>query len=438
MAKLIVENNGPLHGIVEISGAKNAVLPLMAATLLTDEKCSINGIPDLTDVFVMKDMLTSFGAKVKAEKDDNGISRIDVQADDITNIRGSKELVSEMRASTMVMGPLLAKCGRCVMPLPGGCAIGSRPIDLHLKGFKALGATVIENSDESVISLVTDAEGLKGDIIYLDFPSVGATENILMAATLARGTTVIENAAKEPEIVDLANLLNKMGAKIKGAGTDTIRITGVDKLHGAIHTVIPDRIETATFMLAAAITRGKILIKNAIPGHVRPIIAKLKECNVDVEIVDEGIYVNGANKELVATDIKTLPYPGFPTDIQSPFMAFLTTVDGESKVKETVFENRFMHVNELNRMGAKISTRDREAFVHGNTKLVGAKVRATDLRAGAAMVLAGLVAEGVTEISEIYHIERGYENFTKKMKKLGAKIERVVEEGDKVERHVGI
>lgn len=438
MAKLIVENNGPLHGIVEISGAKNAVLPLMAATLLTDEKCSINGIPDLTDVFVMKDMLTSFGAKVKAEKDDNGISRIDVQADDITNIRGSKELVSEMRASTMVMGPLLAKCGRCVMPLPGGCAIGSRPIDLHLKGFKALGATVIENSDESVISLVTDAEGLKGDIIYLDFPSVGATENILMAATLASGTTVIENAAKEPEIVDLANLLNKMGAKIKGAGTDTIRITGVDKLHGAVHTVIPDRIETATFMLAAAITRGKILIKNAIPGHVRPIIAKLKECNVDVEIVDEGIYVNGANKELVATDIKTLPYPGFPTDIQSPFMAFLTTVDGESKVKETVFENRFMHVNELNRMGAKISTRDREAFVHGNTKLVGAKVRATDLRAGAAMVLAGLVAEGVTEISEIYHIERGYENFTKKMKNLGAKIERVVEEGDKVERHVGI
>lgn len=438
MAKLIVENNGPLHGIVEISGAKNAVLPLMAATLLTDEKCSINGIPDLTDVFVMKDMLTSFGAKVKAEKDDNGISRIDVQADDITNIRGSKELVSEMRASTMVMGPLLAKCGRCVMPLPGGCAIGSRPIDLHLKGFKALGATVIENSDESVISLVTDAEGLKGDIIYLDFPSVGATENILMSATLAKGTTVIENAAKEPEIVDLANLLNKMGAKIKGAGTDTIRITGVDKLHGAVHTVIPDRIETATFMLAAAITRGKILIKNAIPGHVRPIIAKLKECNVDVEIVDEGIYVNGANKELVATDIKTLPYPGFPTDIQSPFMAFLTTVDGESKVKETVFENRFMHVNELNRMGAKISTRDREAFVHGNTKLVGAKVRATDLRAGAAMVLAGLVAEGVTEISEIYHIERGYENFTKKMKNLGAKIERVVEEGDKVERHVGI
>ena len=438
MAKLIVENNGPLHGIVEISGAKNAVLPLMAATLLTDEKCSINGIPDLTDVFVMKDMLTSFGAKVKAEKDDNGISRIDVQADEITNIRGSKELVSEMRASTMVMGPLLAKCGRCVMPLPGGCAIGSRPIDLHLKGFKALGATVIENSDESVISLVTDAEGLKGDIIYLDFPSVGATENILMAATLARGTTVIENAAKEPEIVDLANLLNKMGAKIKGAGTDTIRITGVDKLHGAVHTVIPDRIETATFMLAAAITRGKILIKNAIPGHVRPIIAKLKECNVDVEIVDEGIYVNGANKELVATDIKTLPYPGFPTDIQSPFMAFLTTVDGESKVKETVFENRFMHVNELNRMGAKISTRDSEAFVHGNTKLVGAKVRATDLRAGAAMVLAGLVAEGVTEISEIYHIERGYENFTKKMKNLGAKIERVVEEGDKVERHVGI
>ncbi len=438
MAELIVENNGPLHGIVEISGAKNAVLPLMAATLLTEEKCIINGIPDLTDVFVMKDMLKNFGAKVKTHSDENGVSGIEVEAKEITSIRGNKELVSEMRASTMVMGPLLARCGRCVMPLPGGCAIGSRPIDLHLKGFKALGATVIENNDESTVTIISDSNGLKGDAIYLDFPSVGATENILMAATLADGATVIENAAKEPEIVDLANLLNKMGAKIKGAGTDTIRITGVKSLHGAIHTVIPDRIETATFMLAAAITRGTVLIKNSIPGHVRPIIAKLKECNVDVKLLDEGIYVDASNRNLIATNIKTLPYPGFPTDIQSPFMAFLTTVDGDSTVKETVFENRFMHVNELNRMGADIITRDREAFVHGNTNLIGAKVRATDLRAGAAMVLAGLVADGVTEISEIYHIERGYEKFAEKMRSLGAKIERIIEEGDSDERHVGI
>lgn len=438
MAKLIVENNGPLHGTVEISGAKNAVLPLMAATLLTDEKCLITGIPALTDVFVMRDMLINFGARVDTSKDEYGSAKIEVEAGEIASIKGNKELVSEMRASTMVMGPLLARCGRCVMPLPGGCAIGSRPIDLHLKGFRALGATVIENNEESTITLVTGDDGLVGDAIYLDFPSVGATENILMAATLAKGTTVIENSAKEPEIIDLANLLNKMGAKIKGAGTDTIRITGVERLHGAIHTVIPDRIETGTFMLAAAITRGTILVKNAIPGHVRPIIAKLKECNVDVEILDEGIYVNAANKDLIATDIKTLPYPGFPTDIQSPFMAFLTTVNGESIVRETVFENRFMHVIELNRMGAEIITKDREAYVHGNTKLVGAKVRATDLRAGAAMVLAGLVAEGVTEVSEIYHIERGYEKFVSKMSKLGAKIERVSEEGDKDERHVGI
>lgn len=438
MAKLIVENNGPLHGTVEISGAKNAVLPLMAATLLTDEKCLIIGIPALTDVFVMRDMLINFGARVDTSKDEYGSAKIEVEAGEIASIKGNKELVSEMRASTMVMGPLLARCGRCVMPLPGGCAIGSRPIDLHLKGFRALGATVIENNEESTITLVTGDDGLVGDAIYLDFPSVGATENILMAATLAKGTTVIENSAKEPEIIDLANLLNKMGAKIKGAGTDTIRITGVERLHGAIHTVIPDRIETGTFMLAAAITRGTILVKNAIPGHVRPIIAKLKECNVDVEILDEGIYVNAANKDLIATDIKTLPYPGFPTDIQSPFMAFLTTINGESIVRETVFENRFMHVIELNRMGAEIITKDREAYVHGNTKLVGAKVRATDLRAGAAMVLAGLVAEGVTEVSEIYHIERGYEKFVSKMSKLGAKIERVSEEGDKDERHVGI
>lgn len=424
MAKILVNESGPLHGTVQISGAKNAVLPLMAATLLTGDTCRIEDVPDLADVKVMREMLKSFGAEV--EELSPGV--ISVTAKAIKTTVGDSELVSEMRASTMVMGPLLARCGKCVMPMPGGCSIGKRPIDLHLKGFSALGATVEFDEDKEHVILTAGPDGLVGDAIYLDFPSVGATENILMAATLAKNVTIIENAAKEPEIVDLANQLNKMGAKIKGAGTDTIRITGVESLSGSIHTVIPDRIETGTFMLAAAITRGDVLVQNGIPGHVRPIIAKLKECGVKVEVQDDGIYVDAREGELVATDIKTLPYPGFPTDIQSPFMTFLTTVHGQSIVRETVFENRFMHVVELNRMGADITTESREAFVPGGKKLHGAKVRATDLRAGAAMVLAGLVATGTTEVSEIYHIERGYENFVQKFKGIGGDLMRVEED----------
>lgn len=424
MAKILVNESGPLHGTVQISGAKNAVLPLMAATLLTGDTCRIEDVPDLADVKVMREMLKSFGAEV--EELFPGV--ISVTAKEIKTTVGDSELVSEMRASTMVMGPLLARCGKCVMPMPGGCSIGKRPIDLHLKGFRALGATVEFDEDKERVILTAGPDGLVGDAIYLDFPSVGATENILMAATLAKNVTIIENAAKEPEIVDLANQLNKMGAKIKGAGTDTIRITGVESLSGSIHTVIPDRIETGTFMLAAAITRGDVLVQNGIPGHVRPIIAKLKECGVKVEVQDDGIYVDAREGELVATDIKTLPYPGFPTDIQSPFMTFLTTVHGQSIVRETVFENRFMHVVELNRMGADITTESREAFVPGGKKLHGAKVRATDLRAGAAMVLAGLVATGTTEVSEIYHIERGYENFVQKFKGIGGDLMRVEED----------
>lgn len=424
MAKILVNESGPLHGTVQISGAKNAVLPLMAATLLTGDTCRIEDVPNLADVKVMREMLKSFGAEV--EELSPGV--ISVTAKAIKTTVGDSELVSEMRASTMVMGPLLARCGKCVMPMPGGCSIGKRPIDLHLKGFRALGATVEFDEDKEHVILTAGPDGLVGDAIYLDFPSVGATENILMAATLAKNVTIIENAAKEPEIVDLANQLNKMGAKIKGAGTDTIRITGVESLSGSIHTVIPDRIETGTFMLAAAITRGDVLVQNGIPGHVRPIIAKLKECGVKVEVQDDGIYVDAREGELVATDIKTLPYPGFPTDIQSPFMTFLTTVHGQSIVRETVFENRFMHVVELNRMGADITTESREAFVPGGKKLHGAKVRATDLRAGAAMVLAGLVATGTTEVSEIYHIERGYENFVQKFKGIGGDLMRVEED----------
>ena len=422
MAKILVNSSGPLHGDVWISGAKNSVLPLLAATILTDQTCIIEGVPDLVDVNVMKRMLVNYGSEI----DDSEAGVIRAQMKEVRSCEGDASLVQEMRASVFTMGPMLARHGKVVMPMPGGCTIGKRPIDLHLKGFRALGAEVIEDTENEKVIVSTGPSGhLAGDVIYLDFPSVGATENIMMASTLAQGTTIIENAAKEPEIIDLANLLNKMGARIKYAGTDMIRIEGVEKLSGCIHAVIPDRIETGTFMLAAAITRGDIMIRNALPGHVRPIIAKLKECNVSVDVQADGIYVDARDRDLIATDIKTLPYPGFPTDIQSPFMAFLTTVKGQSIVRETVFENRFMHVVELNRMGADISTQNREAVVPGGKQLRGARVRATDLRAGAAMVLAGLVANGTTEISEIYHIERGYENFVNKFKGLGADIMKI-------------
>ena len=419
MAKILVNNSGPLEGEVKISGAKNAVLPLMAATLLTPDTCVIDDVPELSDVMVMRKMLESFGAVVSMPNP----GRLSVSAAEITTVEGDAELVSQMRASTMAMGPLLARCGKVVMPLPGGCTIGKRPIDLHLKGFKALGATVTEDLENSCIVIEAPEGGLIGDAIYLDFPSVGATENILMAAALAKGPTILENAAKEPEIVDLAN----MGAKIKGAGTDTIRITGVDGLSGAIHTVIPDRIECGTFMLAAAITRGKVLIKNGIPGHVRPIIAKLKECGVTVNVEDDGMVIDATAGNLVSTDIKTLPYPGFPTDIQSPFMAFLTTVEGTSVVRETVFENRFMHVEELRRMNAKIRIEGRSALLEGPAHLEGAPVRATDLRSGAALIIAGLMATGTTKVIDIYHIDRGYVNIEEKMRNLGADIQRIDE-----------
>ena len=421
MAKFLVQKSGPLNGEVVISGAKNAVLPLMASALLAEEPCVLRDVPALRDVEVITEILKSLGSEIKPLGD----SMIEINTPKITSNEADYDLVSKMRASFLVMGPLLARTGRAKVHAPGGCTIGARPIDLHLKGFETLGAEIIVK--DNYIEAVAPEGGLIGASVYLDFPSVGATENIMSAAVLAKGTTYIENAAKEPEIVDQANFLNKMGARIKGAGTDTIKIEGVERLRGTQHTVIPDRIETGTFMLAAAITHGQILIKNVVPDHVKPITAKLRECGVRVEMTDEGMYVIAdENPELVATDIKTLPYPGFPTDIQSPFMAFLTTVKGASTVIETVFENRFMHVAELNRMGANIKTDgNSRALIQGAKKLEGAQVIATDLRAGAAMVLAGLVAEGTTEISEIYHIERGYEKFTEKFKALGANIFRI-------------
>ncbi len=419
MAKYIVEKSGPLKGEVQISGAKNAVLPLMAAALLAEDECVIRDVPRLRDVALMKEILASLGSKIE-DLEENIIS---IHTEDILSTEAEFELVNKMRASILVMGPLLARKGRARIPLPGGCAIGARPIDLHLKGFEALGAELVMG--DNYVEAVAGPQGLIGETIYLDFPSVGATENIMMAAVLANGTTYIENAAEEPEIVDLANFLNKMGAKIKGAGTDTIKIEGVQYLKGAKHTVIPDRIEAGTFMLAAAITKGAIHICNAVPDHLKPVIAKLRECGVRIEVGDDDLIVRGDLGPQVATDIKTLPYPGFPTDIQSPFMAYLTTVEGASTVIETVFENRFMHVSQLGKMGASIETAGNKANIKGHAKLRGCHVMATDLRAGAALVLAGLVAEGTTEISEIYHIERGYEKFIEKFEALGAKITRV-------------
>jgi len=418
MAKFIVQKSGPLSGEVEISGSKNAVLPILAGAILTAGDCEIMDVPNLRDVEVMCQLLTRIGSKIEGDLKNN---RLVISTKDINTSEAPYGLVSKMRASILVMGPLLARTGKARIPLPGGCAIGARPIDLHLKGFAALGAKITEGNG----FVEATAEKLIGDTIYLDFPSVGATENIMIAAVLAEGVTVIENAAEEPEIVDLANFLNKMGAKIKGAGTDTIKIEGVESLRGVTHHVIPDRIETGTFMLAAAITRGDILIKNALPDHVKPIIAKLKECGVMIEDGLEGLRVKADVGTLTATDIKTMPYPGFPTDVQSIFMAFLTTVNGTSNVIETVFENRFMHVSELCRMGASIKTDNRCATIDGCKTLKGAQVISTDLRAGAALVLAGLVAEGFTEVDEIYHIERGYEKFVEKFASLGANIVRV-------------
>lgn len=420
MAKFLVQKSDPLYGEVTVSGAKNAVLPLMAASILCDEKCEIRGVPKLRDVEIMTQILKSLGGKIEVPGD----SAMEIKFEEIKTNVAEYELVSKMRASFLVMGALLSRIGSAKVHMPGGCTIGARPIDLHLKGFEALGAVVTQK--DNYVEAVVPEDGLHGASIYLDFPSVGATENIMMAAAMAKGVTYIENAAEEPEIVDLANFMNKMGARIKGAGTDTIKIEGVEHCRSCSHNVIPDRIEAGTFMLACAITRGRILIKNVLPDHVKPITAKLRECGVTVEMCDEGmIVIADGEKPLASTDIKTLPYPGFPTDIQSPFMAFLTTVDGASSVIETVFENRFMHVAELNRMGANIKTEGNKALIEGGKKLEGAQVIATDLRAGAALVLAGLVAEGTTEISEIYHIERGYEKFIKKFKNLGANILRL-------------
>ncbi|MCL1884184.1 MAG: UDP-N-acetylglucosamine 1-carboxyvinyltransferase [Defluviitaleaceae bacterium] len=419
--KFLVEPCGSLRGTIEIGGAKNAVLPVLAAALLTGERCTLQNVPDLSDVESMCALMESLGAKTVANKKN---ATLEIDASVVNSLDASYELVGKLRASFLVMGPLLARFGSAKIPLPGGCAIGTRPVDLHLKGFAALGAEI----DHSHGFVTVSAKRLLGAKIYLDFPSVGATENIMMAAVLADGQTILENCASEPEIVDLANFLNSIGGKIRGAGTDTIKIDGVSSLQSRSikHSIIPDRIEAGTFMIAAAITRGDVTLTNIMPDHVKPVTAKLKEVNINVEENDSGVRVfcNPTN-EIIAADLKTLPYPGFPTDMQAQFMSLMSTATGTSVITETVFENRFMQVGELKRMGADIKIESRSAIIEGVPQLTGAQVCASDLRAGAALVLAALRAEGTTEISGIHHIDRGYDRLDAHLNKLGADIKRV-------------
>lgn len=414
MSKITVKGGNSLHGTVKVDGAKNAALPILAGSLLANGKSIIEDIPDLEDVRAMCEVLQSLGVDLEY-----GNGKAVVKSDNVSGIEAPYELVRKMRASFLVTGPLLAKLGKARISLPGGCAIGSRPIDLHLKGFSALGAEIFMGHGY----IEAAAKRLKGDRIYLDYPSVGATENIMMAAVLAEGQTFIENAAEEPEIVDLANYLNAMGARIKGAGTDLIKIEGVKELKGVRHQVIPDRIEAGTYMAAAAITRGDVLINNVLCDHLKSIVAKLKETGAYIEELPKGIRVK-MNTRAKAVDVKTLPYPGFPTDMQAQMMALLSTAVGTSVIIETVFENRFMHVDELKRMGAKIKIEGRSAIIEGTESLSGAPVKATDLRAGAALVLAGLAAEGETQVNNAYHLDRGYANIVAKLRGLGAEIYR--------------
>ncbi|CAJ1000951.1 MULTISPECIES: UDP-N-acetylglucosamine 1-carboxyvinyltransferase [Bacillales] len=422
MDKIIVRGGKALAGKVKVSGAKNAVLPIIAASILAESgTCVLHDVPALDDVRTICDLLRSLGISLTYDRE-----VLTIQASRLTSVEASYDLVRKMRASFLVMGPLLARQGKARVALPGGCAIGTRPIDQHLKGFEAMGAKI--EIGQGFIEASVEGR-LKGAKIYLDIPSVGATENIMMAAALAEGTTVIENAAEEPEIVDLANFLNGMGAKIRGAGTGSIRIEGVESLKGCTHCVIPDRIEAGTFMVAAAITGGDVFIEGAICDHLKSVTAKLREMGVTVDEQENGIRVRRSGP-IKAVDVKTLPYPGFPTDMQSQMMALLLVSEGTSIVTETVFENRFMHVEEFRRMNANIKIEGRSAIVEGGVKLTGSKVTATDLRAGAALVLAGLVAEGETEVSGLHHIDRGYVNFTEKLRQLGADVERVSPEAE--------
>ncbi|HHB6083943.1 TPA: UDP-N-acetylglucosamine 1-carboxyvinyltransferase [Staphylococcus aureus] len=419
MDKIVIKGGNKLTGEVKVEGAKNAVLPILTASLLASDKPSkLVNVPALSDVETINNVLTTLNADVTYKKDENAVV---VDATKTLNEEAPYEYVSKMRASILVMGPLLARLGHAIVALPGGCAIGSRPIEQHIKGFEALGAEIhLENGN----IYANAKDGLKGTSIHLDFPSVGATQNIIMAASLAKGKTLIENAAKEPEIVDLANYINEMGGRITGAGTDIITINGVESLHGVEHAIIPDRIEAGTLLIAGAITRGDIFVRDAIKEHMASLVYKLEEMGVELDYQEDGIRVR-AEGELQPVDIKTLPHPGFPTDMQSQMMALLLTANGHKVVTETVFENRFMHVAEFKRMNANINVEGRSAKLEGKSQLQGAQVKATDLRAAAALILAGLVADGKTSVTELTHLDRGYVDLHGKLKQLGADIERI-------------
>lgn len=418
MEEIIVRGGNQLNGTVRIEGAKNAVLPILAASLLAEEGITtLDNVPILSDVFTMNQVIRHLNVDVDFDEQKNQVT---IDASRQLEIEAPYEYVSQMRASIVVMGPLLARNGHAKVAMPGGCAIGKRPIDLHLKGFQALGAKIIQKN--GYIEAIADE--LIGNTIYLDFPSVGATQNIMMAAVKAKGTTIIENVAREPEIVDLANILNKMGAHVYGAGTETMRIEGVDHLHAVNHSIVQDRIEAGTFMVAAAMTEGNVLIADAISEHNRPLISKLIEMGAEIIEEEGGIRVIGP-KHILPTDVKTMPHPGFPTDMQAQMTAIQLVAEGTSVVTETVFENRFQHLEEMRRMNAHVKIDGNVAIMDGNHELQGAEVYATDLRAAAALVLAGLKANGNTRVRNLNYLDRGYYNFHIKLQKLGADVERV-------------
>jgi len=416
MQKLVIQGGKPLKGTVRISGAKNAALPLMTATLLTEGTTTYSRIPQLRDIMTIKRLLCELGVKIE------GKDVLHIDASEIHSHEAPYHLVKTMRASILVLGPLLARFGKARVSLPGGCAIGSRPVDLHLKSLHSMGVTISLEGGY----ILAECSKLKGANIYFDVSTVTGTENIMMAASLAEGTTVLENAAKEPEIVELADVLIKMGAHIEGAGSDVIIIEGVKSLAPVEHTIMPDRIEAGTYMVAAGITQSSFTLLDCSINHLHALIEKLEEIGLNISGSNESIEVCG-NGPLKSTDVKTLPYPGFPTDMQAQIMALLCLARGTSIVTETIFEDRFMHVGELKRLGADIRLEGNSAVINGVQELCGAPVMATDLRASASLVLAGLVARGVTEISRVYHLDRGYEHMEEKLVKLGADIQRVDE-----------
>lgn len=420
MDKIIVQGGQRLQGEVAVSGSKNAALPILISSLLTSETCVYQGIPHLVDINTTLKLLSGLGVDVDKESWARDSGDIAIRADPVKNVEASYDLVKTMRASFLVTGPLLARFGRAHVSTPGGCAIGTRPVNLHLKGLAAMGASI----DQVHGYMEVKAEKLRGAKIYLDLPSVGATENLMMAASLAEGTTVIENAAKEPEIEDLAAVLNKMGARVQGAGSDIIRIEGVASLCGVKHRVIPDRIEAASFVIAGVLTGGNVLVTGARPADLDAFSIKLKEAGVDLVVGENSFGVKG-NGKIKSVDVTTLPYPGFPTDLQAQMMVLMSVADGVSVITETIFENRFMHAQELDRMGADIRLEGNRAVVRGVKELSGAPVMATDLRASISLILAGLVANGTTEVSRVYHLDRGYERIEQKLSKLGAAIQRI-------------